>query len=212
MAGIDRSIFRQRAIDKYVQRRELHVILRLVSPPMFVFLWVLLLLTVCAGVLVWSIQQPILVQGKGVVVQQKMNNTQRVIVLLLLPPDQQANLKVGQPVSVTIASTGMTFKSSIETVEDGVMSPAAISTQVNLQLPLAPTIAGPSIVAIAPVQPTSQASTYVGSQCQVQVQIGSQSALSLLPGFNNVPQILNNFHIPAIFNGVAQNFNKIFKR
>ncbi len=58
MAALDRSIFRKRAIEKYMQRREMHVILRLVSPRMFVFLWMLLLLSVGAGVLVWSIQEP----------------------------------------------------------------------------------------------------------------------------------------------------------
>jgi hypothetical protein len=212
MAALDRSIFRERAIEKYRQRRELNVILRLVSPPMFMFLWMLLLLAVCAGVLVWSIQEPILVQGKGLVVQQKVNNKQRVIVLLLLPPAQQANLKVGQPVSITINSTNTTFNSSIETIEDGVMSPAAISTQVNLQIPLAPTISGPSVVAIAPVEPMSLAPTYVGSQCQVQVEIGSQSALSLVPGFNDIAKFFNNTNIPKIFNGVVQNLNALLKR
>jgi hypothetical protein len=207
MATLDRSIFRKRAIDKYMQRREMHVILRLVSPRMFVFLWILLLLSVGAGVLVWSIQEPIVVQGKGVVVQQKANNGkngQRIVVLLLLPPDQQANLKVGQPVSISIASTNITFNSTIDNIETGVMSPAAISTQVNLQLPLAPTIAGPSVVATTPIQPMSLAQTYLGSQCQAQVQIGSQSALSLLPGVGTLPRYVGDLlkffdNIPQIF-------------
>ena len=51
MASVDRSIFRKRALDKYMQRQELHVILRLVSPRMFVFLWALLLLSIGAGAL-----------------------------------------------------------------------------------------------------------------------------------------------------------------
>ena len=66
MASVDRSIFRKRALDKYMQRQELHVILRLVSPRMFVFLWALLLLSIGAGALVWSIQEPVVIQGKGV--------------------------------------------------------------------------------------------------------------------------------------------------
>ena len=43
MATVDRSIFRKRAVEKYMQRQEMHVVLRLVSPRMFLFLWLLLL-------------------------------------------------------------------------------------------------------------------------------------------------------------------------
>ncbi len=195
MAALDQSIFRKRAIEKYVQKQERHVILRLVSPPMFMCLWALLLLTVCGGALVWSIQEPIMVQGKGLVVQQKATNgtnTQKIIVLLLLPADQQANLKVRQPVHIVITSANITFNSTIEQVETGAMSPAAISTQFNLQQSLAQTLSGPSLVATAPVEPMSQAQTYLSSQCQVQVQIGSESAISLLPGFNSFPTTSNS--------------------
>ncbi len=225
MADVDRSIFRQRALEKYMQRREMHVILRLVSPRMFGFLWILVLLTVCGGALVWSIQEPIVIQGKGVVVQQKAANGKpaQIVVLLLLPTDQQASLKVGQPVTISIASANINFHSTIGMVETGVMSPAAISTQINLQLPtsLAQTIAGPSIVASAPVEPMSLAQTYLGSQCQVQVQIGTQSALSLLPGFSNVPTYISNVpryvsdipryvsDVPRFFQGIFQDIKKI---
>lgn len=213
MASPDQSIFRQRALDKYVRRQERQVILRLVSPPLFLFLWALLLLAICAGGIVWSIQQPVLVQGKGVVVEQKAANgkPQQIDVLLVLPPDQQANLKVGQPVTINISSANITFQSTLATVEDGVMSPASISTQVtNNQLPLAQlaqTISGPSIVATAAVEPMSLAQTYLGSQCQAQVQIGTQSALSLLPGVSNLPG-----NAVIIYQNVINFFNDLLKK
>jgi hypothetical protein len=176
-----------------MQRQEGHVVLRLVSPRVFVSLWILLLLAVGGGALVWSIQEPVVVQGKGLVVQAKaMNakNTRGVVVLLLFPPDQRAHLKIGQPVSMSIATAHITFNSTIQMIEDGVMSPAAIGAQINAPLPLAMTIDGPAIVALAPVEPMSLAQTYLGSQCQVQVQIGVRSALSLLPGYDTVTQFL----------------------
>ena len=195
MAALDQSIFRKRAIEKYIQKQEQYVVLRLVSPPMFIGLWALLLLAVCGGGLVWSIQEPIMIEGKGIVVQRKAENgnaTQKIMVLLFMPPDQQKNLKVGLPVHIVIASTNIVFDSTIDQVEVGVMSPAAVSAQFNLQQSLAQTLSGPSIVASAPVEPMSQAQTYLDSQCQVNVQIGSQSALSLLPGFSNLSTIFHN--------------------
>src|SRR5436309_1517404 len=127
MASLDHSIFRKRAVEKHIQKRERHVILRLVSPPMFIFLWALLLLSVGVGGLVWTIQEPVVIQGKGVVVQQTTGTgktaQKQIVVLLILSPDQQANLKVGQPVRITIASSNIIFNSTIKQVEKGVMSP-----------------------------------------------------------------------------------------
>jgi hypothetical protein len=212
MATVDRSIFRKRALDKYMQRQEAHVVLRLVSPRMFVFLWALLLLSVGAGALVWSIQQPIIIQGKGVVVQPKTANGKigkAIVVLITIPPDQQANVKVGQPVSINIATANITFNSTIQTIENGVMSPAAITTQLNLPIPLTQTLSGPSIVALAPVEPMSLAQTYLGSQCQAQVQIGTQSALSVLPGVNNIPGYIGTVH--QLFANLVQTIHNLLK-
>ncbi|MBA2676938.1 MAG: hypothetical protein H0U76_00850 [Ktedonobacteraceae bacterium] len=197
MSSLDKSIFRERAIEKYMRRREIHVVLRLVSPPMFFFLWGLLLLAVCGGAVVWSIQIPILVQGKGIVLQQavpQQANTkqQETIVLLLLSPDQQENLKVGQSVTITIVGTNTSFTSTIGKVQPEVMSPMDIRTQFNVAAPLSQAISGPSVVAIAPVQPASLGHTYLGSQCESQVKIGSQSALSLVPVVNNFASYLDN--------------------
>lgn len=213
MASSNRSIFRERAIEKYVQRQELNVVLRLVSPPIYKFLWALLLLSVCAGVLVWSIQEPVIVQGKGIVAQQKATNAkngQSIVVLLLLPTDQQGSVKVGQPVSISIVATNITFHSTIKSVEMGVMSPAAISTQVNLQISQAQILSGPAIVALAPVEPMSLATAYLGSQCQVQVQVGTESALSMLPGTNNLPQSVSG--IVTTLKGYLQNFNHLLTK
>lgn len=194
MATPDRSIFRQRALDHYMQRQDGHVVLRLVSPHMFLSLWLLLLLAVSGGVLTWTIQMPVMIQGKGLIVQRKAadgKTSREGSVLLLFPPDQRASLKVGQPVSVTIPSAGITFHSSIQTIEEGVMSPTEIGAQFDSQLPLAMTIVGPAVVAVAPVEPMSALRTYLGSQCQVQVQIGSRSVLSLVPGSGALSQLFH---------------------
>jgi len=87
-------------------------------------------------------------------------------------------------------------------VEGGVMSPAAVTTQLNLPVQLTQTLSGPSVVAVASVQPMSLAKTYLGSQCQAQVQIGTQSVLSILPGFNAIPQYIDV--VSQFFNTTVQ--------
>lgn len=211
MATPDRSIFRQRAIDNYMQKQESHVVLRLVSPRVFLSLWLLLLLAVSGGVLVWSIQVPVLVQGKGLIVQASVMDEKDepgVVVLLLFAPDQQANLKVGQPVTIAITSANISFTSTIRTIEAGVMSPAAIGAQIKSQLPLAMTVAGPSVVAVASVEPMALAQTYLGSQAQVQAQIGERSAFSLLPGYRTVARMQANLF--AWIRGIKHNIEQLF--
>ncbi len=183
MASLENSIFRKDALEKYFQKRERDKILRLVSPPMFVFLWILLLFSLGVSVLAWTLQEPITIQGEGVVVQQGAGTgkaEQKIMVVLLLPPDQQEYVKVGQPVRIAITSSNITFNSIIGQVAPGIMSPVAINAMLNAQgVSLAQSLSGPALVAAAPVEPESEAQTYLlGSRCQIRVQIGSRSALS----------------------------------
>jgi hypothetical protein len=189
MPALDRSIFRERAIEKYMRRQEINVVLRLVSPRVSGFLWALCLLFFAAGILAWSIQTPVVASGQGIVIQQNANRVQQTIVLLLLPTNQLPNLHAGQSVSVTINAMSASFNSTIQNVEPTVMSPNSIRTQFNIPASLAPVVTGPFAVATANVVPASQASTYLGSEGQVTVQVGSESALSMLPG---VGDTLNN--------------------
>lgn len=198
-----------------MQKQERHVVLRLVSPRVLLSLWLLLLLAIGGGMLIWSIQEPVFLQGKGLVVQPKAangKNAQEIVVLLLFPPGQEAKLKVSQPVHISIAPANITFTSTIQTIEAGTMSPSEISTQLNAQLSLAQTLSGsgPSVVALAPVEPMSLAQTYLGSQCQVQVQIGSRSVLSLLPGYSNVAQFFSALPAPVrnAWRSIEQRFNR----
>jgi hypothetical protein len=75
---------------------------------------------------------------------------------------------------------------------------------------LAQTLSGPSVVALAPVEPMSLAQTYLGSQCQAQIQIGTQSALSILPGINNIPGYIST--LQRLFNTTVQHIQTIFKQ
>jgi len=212
------SIFRERAIEKYIQRKEQHTILQLVSPRVSLFLWVLVLLFFSGVVLIWSVQLPITVSGMGVVIQQNTATKpvkQETIVLLILSPDQLPNLRVGQPVTITAGPANSSFTSSIERVETGVMNPTQVRTQFNLQGTLAQAITGPSAIATVQVAPGTQAMTYLGSQGQAQIQIGSESVLSLLPGFNQITMTnfsgllatIENFFIslPGFFKTLLKN-------
>lgn len=195
MAGLDRSMFRDRAIEKYFQRQERHSILRLVSPPVWIFLWILLLLFLGVAALSWYIQVPITTSGEGIVIEQATKNVQQkseTVILLLLPPDQAPVLHVGEPVNMTITSTmigssrSITLSSSIEQVAGGMMSPTTIRSQFNVPASLIANVTGPSAVALARVGPGANADLYLGSLGQVDVQTGSERVLSQVPGISSL--------------------------
>jgi hypothetical protein len=184
VAGPDRSIFRERAIEKHIHRREPQILLRVASPPVFRFLWILLVLFAGVGALVWSIRVPITISGTGLALRQKAAATpaaHKILLLLILPSDGLDMLQKGQSVRFCAGSTGNCLNGTLDEVEAHVMSPDAIRTQFKVPSAVAQVIAGPSAVAFT-YATASQASVYLGSQGHVEVQIGSQSPLSLLPG------------------------------
>jgi hypothetical protein len=312
MASTEQSIFRESAVKRYTEGRERNVLLRLVSPPVFMFLWILLPLFIGAIVLTWSVQVPVLAAGQGVVIEQPMStgstapvanatattqatskgkttqtsnagvtgqvvntgkaaqvvnrgkttnkgktthtgkakqatntgktkqttnnkktaqatNTGKieltafngnieqatndgstaqagteVVALLFLSPEQQTNLHVGEPVNINIGSGMGSFTGSIERVEAGVLSPSDIRTRFNLQGVLAQAISGPSAVATVRLGPDSSMRTYVGSLCRANVQVGSESVLTMMPGFDQISELLNGQFFQMLYEQIRQ--------
>lgn len=190
MIPSDRSIFRESAIKKYLQRQEQGVLLRVISPPAFAFFWMVLLLFFGMGVLAWSVQVPITVAGQGVVVEegspgqsgQGGQEVQEVVAVLFLPPDHQTDLRKGLPAQVSIGPTAISLTGFIEQVEADLISPGEARTRFHLQGELAQVITGPSVMVTIALGSAASAHVYVGSVCSAQVQIGSEHVLSLLPG------------------------------
>jgi hypothetical protein len=183
MASSERSIFRENAIKKYRQRQEQAVLLRVISPPAFMFFWIVLLFFLGAAVLAWSVQMPIIVAGQGVVVEEATagQRGQEVVAVLFFPPERRADLRVGQPAQVSIGPTEISLTSFIEHVAADLIGPSEARTRFALQGALAQVITGPAVLVIIPLGPASSAHVYVGSFCSAQVHIGSQNVLSLFP-------------------------------
>src|ERR671930_2782083 len=104
MPPSEQSIFRESAIKRYHERQEQGVLLHVAYPPALIFFAIFLLLLLIASGFVWSIQVPVLIQGQGVVVEQKVagQDAPVVVAVLFLSPHQLADLHVGQPALVSI--------------------------------------------------------------------------------------------------------------
>jgi hypothetical protein len=188
MPAPEQSIFRENAIKKYLQKQEQGILLRVASPPIVLLFWVASLFLLGAGGLAWSIQIPVLVQGQGLILEQGAAGQVEgnVVATLFLSPGDQASLHVGQSVSVIVSSTASDLHGTIENIETSVISPDEARSRFNLQGGLAQVITGPSITVTVSLGSAASMHIYTGSLCAAQIQVGSRSVLSLLPGFDHI--------------------------
>lgn len=186
MAFSERSIFRESAIKKYLQKQEQGVLLRVISPPAFALLWIVLLLLLGVSALAWAIEVPIFANGQGVIVEQTADggttaagqSGQEVVAALFFSPDQQGSLHQGQSVAINVGPSSSSLTGSVTSIETGVISPDEARQRFNLQGSLVQVVTGPSVLVLVDIGPVSSAHGYVGSVCAAQVRIGSQRVLS----------------------------------
>jgi hypothetical protein len=185
MSASEQPIFRESAIKRYQQRQEQGILLRVSYPPALVFFWIFLPLLLIGGGFAWSIHVPIQMQGQGVIVEQNMAGQigTRVVAVLFFAPHQLTGLHKGQSVVVSIGSMPINVSGSVEQVDTVLISPNEARSRFNLQGGLAQVIPGPSITVTISLGVAASTRMYAGSLCNVQIQTGTQSVLSLLSGF-----------------------------
>src|SRR4051794_27565116 len=105
MAFSKRSIFRESAIQKYLKRQEQGVLLRVISPPAFLLLWIVLVFFLGAIGLTWLVEIPVSLTGQGIITEQNDQGGSKIVAALFFSPNLLGQLHRGQPVNLQIGST-----------------------------------------------------------------------------------------------------------
>jgi hypothetical protein len=186
-----RSIFRDDAVRRYVESREKSVLPRLISPRIFIYLWLLLGLLGVSSIIAWFTRVPVYASGSAVVVRWKShkNTPEDIVVAAFFPPQYLPKLRSPQNLFLRFDAIGNggVYRSVIA-IKPQISSPDVIQKQFALPFGTAQKITQPAVVVIAQLQPIptgSSASTYLGSVGHADVEVGSQSAISLLPLMGN---------------------------
>lgn len=196
MTDPGRTIFRPEAYRRYIHSREQAVLPRFVSPPTFLFLWMLLGLLAAGGLVAWLAEVPVYAAGPAAVVDGKRLNAasaDAAMLVAFLPPGELPGLRAGQRLFVHPDAGGERTSSSILAVEPGITSPEAAAERFGLAPGAAAALTQPAAVAIARFEPAPgglPAAAYLGSVYQVEVEVGSRRLISLLPvvgGFFEAP-------------------------
>jgi hypothetical protein len=181
------SIFRDRALKHYVQRREKDILPRFVSPSFFVFFWILLGLLAFVGLLAWSEQIPTYAAGSGVILAHSSHSKDNeAVALVFLPSDHLLPLRLGLPIQVQVGAMGPHLTATIMKVEPGIISPYTARLRYALDGTESQVITQPSIVVIVGLGSMISARIYAGSFVRVQVQVGSRRILSFFPGLDRL--------------------------
>ena len=173
-----RKLFRTQALQHYAQNKQKDVLPSFVAPPVFLFLWILLLLSVVAVAFAWQERIPTYVQSTGVILEQQ---GEPATVLLFVPISSGANIRSGQTVSLQANTTGQQFTARVTSVDADAITPDAARAQYQLTGDTLFMITQPSLVVHLAI--TGQQATQAFDRLSVTglIQVGSRSLLSLLP-------------------------------
>jgi hypothetical protein len=159
-----RSIFRDRALQKYTQGREKNVLPRIVAPPVFVLCWILLMVLMAAGLVAWQGQIPLYISGSGVILTNTILPSQgsdEALAVVILPASEFGHIHSGLSVQIHIGQSGPELTRTVDYVN-------------------------PALVIITRLGPEISRRLYAGSAVQAQVLVETQRLLSLFPLFSDL--------------------------
>jgi hypothetical protein len=173
-----RRLFRTQALKHYEQNKQQDILPGFVTPPVFLMLWLLLLIIGAATFFAWQEQVPTYTQALGVVLEQQ---NQPATVLLFVPSDSAINISVGQKMTLQVNTTGQQFQASVTSVDPSFITPKDADARYHLTGDTALVITRSSLV--VHVDLTQQQASQVGDHMSIsaQLQIGSRSLLSTMP-------------------------------
>jgi hypothetical protein len=179
-------LFRRQALDYYTQSREKTILPRLIRPPVFLLLWILLGLACAAMMVAWIGQVPVYVGGPGIVRERTLIQhgqqvrTAQGLIFVPVDPAHAIPPRTGAPVQLQVGTSKQSFTARVDGVEPGVLNPEEIQQRYTPGSKISSLLTGPSIVVSIALDPEFASPVYAGSVIYAQVQVGSTSVLSSL--------------------------------
>jgi len=179
-------IFRPEALQRYLRGLQTPVWPRLVSPPIFLCIWILAVLLLMTGMSVWLCKIPVYVSGVATVVQRPDGE---MLIVAFFAPEHLPRLQAGQTLALSSHDGRSRFTEAIVAVKSDIISPAAAQRQFALGLGAAHVITEPSAVAMARLEASYfslPADLYLASSFRADVEVGTRRVISLLPLIGSV--------------------------
>lgn len=183
----NRAIFRAGALQRRARSQEQVVFPRLIAPPVFACLWLLLGLLLAAAVVTWGATVPLDATGPAVVVDPRAGVELPAggDTVVLLPPDTVARVRAGQPLRLRPVggAAGAAPTGVVVAVLPERLGPAearrrfALGEAVALTQPV-----GVVVARLIPAGAGADRDALAGSVYTAEIEIGSRRVLALVPG------------------------------
>ena len=179
-ASPPRQIFREQALQHYIQKNEKSVLPRTISPFVFTCCWVVLALSILASFFIWSIPAPNYVDTLGMLVIQGSSTspTQTSSIRAFFPLSAQAYIQPGQIVQVAGPTLTSPLSGRITSIDTQPLNTTELGQRYELSTTLVQSL--PVSKVLVGTITTSQAIRVL-----VRYQQGTKQALALLLNLSN---------------------------
>ena len=187
MNQVKRSIFRKEAIEEYIHEQENKVLLKFVSPRLFICLWVILVLLSGLGVWLCFSEVPMFISGRGMIIDQdKMNacQGQKPCFVAFFSPNACSYLIAGKSLMIKQKDQRRWLDQPIIIVESKVLSPAEIQKSYVPKAGAMPLPNQPAAVAVCRLDPgthTIRSDLPIEGTFEVRIDAGTRRLASFLP-------------------------------
>jgi hypothetical protein len=178
-----RQIFREHALQQYIQKNEKTVLPKTISPFVFTCCWIALALSMLAGFLIWSIPVPNYLDTIGMPTLQgsSTNTAYTKNILVFFPLSAQAYIKPGQIVQVSGNNIDSTVVGHIMHVDPRHLNKTALEKQDAFRPELVQFLPSTEIfVGTITISQAIPAQNDTSNRVVVRYQQGTRQAISLL--------------------------------
>ena len=184
MTDKPRSIFREEVVKRYLQANDESVFPRILAPRTFIYLWVLVGLSVISLLIAWCISVPVMIPGQAIVIETQNESGYDLELAILFSSEYRQTVKTGQSVFVSIESNNKPTQQQISTVAPRTLSPEEAMEIYAASICSPLLILQPVSVVFSEFHPPNiglKSRDFRGSVYTVEIEIGTQRLITLIP-------------------------------
>lgn len=191
MLAARHSIFRDKALKRYIEGRKKDVLPNFSSIPVAIFFWVLIGSFTATGLVAWYMQVPVYLAGPGIMLGEgnaAQGASNGATALVFFSPGASAKVHVGQSAQIQTSTGGSPLTGAIVEVAPGTTNLAAALQHYGLGSGSASSTSLSSqqvVVALLKLGAGVPATLYPGSFLTVEVNVGTQSLFFALAGIKH---------------------------
>ncbi|GHO84982.1 hypothetical protein [Dictyobacter formicarum] len=173
-----RPIFRQRALQHYIQKREKDILPRFASPLLLLWLWLFLLQLTLIGLLIFTVPLPAYTTIPGIILPATANSQRQATIALFLPQQVKQTLRVGETLQVKLNAKEAPLPARITTIAPANSQPADLKKQFALTDDAIAALGTPVRVIQATITTSPATPAQENSAITARIQVAPQPLLS----------------------------------